>query len=293
MKLKSYAKINLFLEIRGRRKDGYHNLVSFMQEISLYDDIEVINRKDSNIKVSGDGIKIPYDERNLAWRAAKKMQEASGKKNGVNIHIKKRIPIGAGLGGGSSNAASVLLGLNKLWNTGFSLKKLARIGKTLGADVPFFIYGGACLVRGIGEKVRQLKNIPKINMVLVYPAIHVVTKKVYESYSFKLTKKFKKCSIEHYYNSRGSSLSLKKGLFNRLEESCFKLYPKIQRLKEYLMSYQVGGVLMSGSGSSVFAIVNNAKQARAIKKDIENTRNTVLIVETKGRRSKNNGDHRS
>jgi 4-diphosphocytidyl-2-C-methyl-D-erythritol kinase len=277
MKIKAYAKINLFLEITGKRKDGYHNIETVMQEIDLYDELEIkkIKEKEIIVKVLGGS---PQGKDNLIYKAAKLMQDTYKINCGAYIKLKKNIPMGAGLGGGSSDAACVMKSLNKIWNINVSKTELAKLGKKIGADVPFFFYGGACLAKGIGEKLQILKGNKGLILVLVYPKVNISTKQVYSS--FKLTKHIKKCRILSLYEEINAK-KWREFLFNRLEIPAFDISQKIKNIKDTLLSYPVLGALMSGSGSSVYAIVPKINLAYKIKKDFKLKGYDVWIVKTK------------
>jgi 4-diphosphocytidyl-2-C-methyl-D-erythritol kinase len=259
IKLRANAKINLFLNVINKRKDGYHNIKTIFQEISLFDEIYIEEIK-NGIKIICDSAGIPTDKRNLVYKAADLIKKHSNIKKGVLIKIKKRIPIGAGLGGGSSDASAVLKGLNKLWHLNLSKKELIEIGKRIGADVPFFIEGGRCMAVGIGE---ILKSIPvKKNewYVIVKPDFEISTKYVYS----QLTKPGKNCKITQYYN--------------KLEEVVVPLYPEIKEIKEKLLKYGAKISLMSGSGSCVFGIVNRQNTGKKIKNILKKDGYFVWLV---------------
>jgi 4-diphosphocytidyl-2-C-methyl-D-erythritol kinase len=277
MKIKAYAKINLFLEITEKRKDGYHNIETIMQEIDLYDELEIkkIPEKEIIVKVKGGS---PEGKDNLVYKAAKLMQNTFKINGGVYIKLKKNIPMGAGLGGGSSDSASVMKVLNKIWNINASREKLAKLGKKIGADVPFFFYGGTCLAKGIGEKLKILKKNKGLIVVLIYPNVNISTKQVYSS--FKLTKQVKKCNILSLYDTINNK-KWQEFLFNRLEIPAFDISQKIENVKNKLLSYPILGALMSGSGSSVYAIVPKIKLAYKIKRDFKLKGYDVWIVRTK------------
>ena len=258
MKLLSPAKINLFLEVTGKRGDGYHDLRSLMCGITLFDEIS-LEPCDGKISVSCDMDGIPEDDTNLAARAAALFFEKAGKKNaGAKISIKKRIPAGAGLGGGSSNAAAVLTGLNQYYDTPFSGDDLVKMGAEIGADVPFFIYCKAALAQGIGDKLQFCENIAHYNVIVVYPGIAVSTAEVYKKLNFGLTKSKKETKSRLLNKGLVDPVSY---LFNDLEVSAFLICSEIRGLRETLLSFGADGVLMSGSGSSVFGLYSDLKDA--------------------------------
>ncbi|MDO8734141.1 MAG: 4-(cytidine 5'-diphospho)-2-C-methyl-D-erythritol kinase [Elusimicrobiota bacterium] len=273
MKLKANAKINLFLDILNKRKDGYHNIKTIFQEISLSDDIfinECSPRLQSgvseanSIKIVCDNPEIPTDKRNLVYKAADAIKKYSGVKKRVLIKIKKRIPAGAGLGGGSSDAAAVLRGLNKLWNLKLTKNQLVKIGKEIGADVPFFLYGGRCLGEGIGDKLTPLKIRKKEWYVLVKPQFEISTKNVY----LRLTKPRKTDKITRY--------------INRLEDVVIPLYPEIKKIKDLLTESGAEFSLMSGSGSCVFGLIKNRRAGEKIKNKMKKAGYAVWLVHSVG-----------
>ncbi|MDR2066625.1 MAG: 4-(cytidine 5'-diphospho)-2-C-methyl-D-erythritol kinase [Endomicrobium sp.] len=253
--LKSPAKVNLFLEIKSKRKDGYHNLESIMQTISLYDELS-FEDIDKNIILSCDNKALPCDKTNLVYKAALAIKTNFNINKGVKIYLKKNIPQGAGLGGGSSNAATTILALVKLWNIKTTQKELETVATKLGADVPFFLTGGTCLCEGIGEIVTPLKSITNLDMILVNPGFGISTVGIYKKINFPLTNSVKIHKIKHLISS--SSFNNKeafKSCFNRLEEFVFGDFKTILEIKT-LLSKLCCTSLMSGSGATVFGILD-------------------------------------
>ena len=258
MELYSPAKINLYLQVTGKRPDGYHELVMLMTAISLYDRISVETGADSNcVTCSHPG--VPEDDTNLALRAAKLFYDRAGIDGSVAIHLEKNIPVGAGLGGGSSNAATVLKGLNSHHNNLFSDQELMEMGSLLGSDVPFFILGKPARVEGRGENVYLLENIVPYAVIVLFPGISISTAAVYKKLNFGLTKNEKKTK----------SPLLNKGLvdpvnhlYNDLEQPALAICSEINVLKGVLAIHGAEGVLMSGSGSSVFGLYSEMNTAR-------------------------------
>lgn len=184
------AKINLFLHVQGRRPDGYHDLASVMQQISLYDELSYSLRPEG-ITLHCPGTNLPTDERNLVYRAAQAIFRQTDYRGGVDITLNKKIPAAAGLGGGSSDAATTLMALNDLCSFGVGKAELMKIGVTLGADVPFFIFAASAFATGIGDELQTLSDMPEINLVLINPAFELSTKSVYQNLNLTLTKKKK------------------------------------------------------------------------------------------------------
>jgi 4-diphosphocytidyl-2-C-methyl-D-erythritol kinase len=280
LSLKSYAKVNLFLEVLWKRDDGYHEVESLIQEISLCDNILLEDKlRDITIICPNKKISIPSDPENfrdnLAYKAAKLLIERFNIKKGVSITINKKIPVGAGLGGGSSNAASVLKGLNQLWNIGLENAQLQELGAEIGSDVPFFISGKTALVKGRGVKIHTCFTIPKIWLVLAVPNISVSTKWAYEKLDMDLTKninsanlpKVKKLQVKDIVNN----------LFNRLEGVVFEKYPLIKTIKEKMTAFGANGALMSGTGSAVFGIASSKDEAYRMTEKISNEPNLEAV----------------
>lgn len=267
MKIRAPAKINLTLRVVGKRPDGYHLLDTIMVPISLYDEIAITPIKGAAalkrrppVEVLCDHPLVPSGAANIAQRAAVLLHGKAKKLSPVRIRIKKKIPVGAGLGGGSSDAAAVLLGLNRLWKLRLSVRQLERLALRLGADVPFFVRAKPARGRGVGEKLRLLAPLPRRWLVVVYPGFAVSTAWVYRNLPPKLTKLGVNTSITTPLKSLDR---LDKLLVNDLEQVAFKRYPEIARLKAALISAGASGVLMSGSGSSVFGVFKSKRWAEA------------------------------
>lgn len=278
MKLKANAKINLFLDVLNKRKDGYHNIKTIFQEISLSDELLIREtgetRGTGGIKIFCDNPQIPTDKRNLVYKASDLIKKQFGIKNGIEIKIKKNIPVGAGLGGGSSDAAAVLRGLNKLWNLKLTKNQLVKIGKQIGADVPFFLYGGRCLGKCLGDKLTPLKIGKTRWYVIVKPPFEISTKFAYSH----LTELKKTGKIKLLCNFTLNPEQEFQGLKNRLEDVVIPLYPEIKKIKEKILDYGAEFSLMSGSGSCVFGIVRNRKLGEQIKNKIAQDGYTVWLV---------------
>ncbi len=277
----SYAKLNLYLKVLGKRKDNYHNLETIFERISLCDKITLTLRHDRKIQVISSCQHIPKDSSNLAYKSAKLLQDSFDFDKGVDIRIIKRIPVGSGMGGGSSNAASVLTGLNKLWRLNLNQQKLACYARKLGADVPFFIYNTPfALGTERGDKIKKLTKLNKLKFwhVLVVPKIKVSTQLIYEKLDDvdTLGKTMEALTIPKFNVKLLTSalsrkdFSLTRGmLFNSLEEITSWLYPEIRQIKEKLAGLGLKSVLMSGSGSTVFGIVDSRKEAVFLSRHLE------------------------
>jgi len=268
--LESFAKLNLYLEVLKSRPDNYHNIHTLFERIDLHDDIVLTLRRDSRITIKCNFPQVPCDQTNLAFRAAKILQHGQNFKRGVNIKITKRIPVGAGLGGGSSNAAAVLVGLNKLWRLKLSRNKLLKFAGAIGSDVAFFIYD-CPFAEGLGrgDIIKPLPSLRKLRLwhVVVVPRPAVSTARVYRQWDrlkLRLTSSGANVRILSLALKRNSRSLISRALFNNLESVTIRLYPEVRRIQEKLLELGAGGVLMSGSGSSVFALATSQKEAWAL-----------------------------
>ena len=258
IELGSPAKINLFLKVTGKRPDGYHNLASLMGCISLSDRV-VLRTGVAAITVTCSFPGVPEDRSNLAVQAAELFYERYPATDRVAIEIEKQIPVGAGLGGGSSNAATVLRGLNAHYGQPFSVNQLIRMGASIGADVPFFLFGRPALATGIGERLTAFDGLDRWKVVVIYPGFSIPTASVYKKLNLGLTK------CENHLKS----FSLKQNGFiparhlcNDLETVVIPRYPEIAAVKKKLLENGATGALMSGSGSSVFGLFADSQTAR-------------------------------
>ncbi|MCA6079731.1 MAG: 4-(cytidine 5'-diphospho)-2-C-methyl-D-erythritol kinase [Endomicrobium sp.] len=263
--LKAPAKINFFIEIKNKRTDGYHNLESIMQTVSLYDELFFESAK-NGISLECNDKSLPVDKTNIVYKAAQAIKKHYNDVNkGVKIYLKKEIPIGAGLGGGSSDAASTLKALIKLWNIKTTKNKLEQIAVELGADVPFFLTGGTALCEGKGEIVTPLKSVGKLNIVLVNPGFGILTTGAYKKIKFPLTNQVKIHKIKALIcNDSFNKKEAFNSCFNRFEESVFSDYPKIEEIKKVLIKLGCTG-LMSGSGATVFGILDSNTKIEKLK----------------------------
>ncbi|MBU1124517.1 MAG: 4-(cytidine 5'-diphospho)-2-C-methyl-D-erythritol kinase [Candidatus Omnitrophica bacterium] len=272
MNLPCFAKLNIHLRVLRKRKDNYHSLVSLFERISLCDRISLFPRADNRILFSCNDPDVPGDASNLCHCAAVFLRSKYGISKGATIRLTKRIPVGAGLGGGSSNAAAVLQGLNTLWGLGLSLDELAGCAAKIGSDVPFFVYNTSfALVRGRGEKVYPLKKFAgeKWWHILVVPKIHVSTPFIYREWDklkadSRLTKVQYGDTLSCFVSKNRHFPFGAETLFNNLEQVTIRLYPEIAKIKQRLQKYGVTSSLMSGSGPAVFGIVTSRRKAVTI-----------------------------
>ncbi|MGZ6235783.1 MAG: 4-(cytidine 5'-diphospho)-2-C-methyl-D-erythritol kinase [Syntrophales bacterium] len=267
------AKVNLYLRVLGKRSDGFHDISTLMQRISLYDEL-IFTRTDHGIRLSCPGGAIPENNNNIVYRAADALLSRLPHPPGIHITIRKNIPIGAGLGGGSSNAATALVTLNELMDLHYNTDDLMKIGAKLGADVPFFIFGRTAWASGIGDRLRIAENIPPLWFVLINPGFEISTKAVYESLNLRLTKRVVnyKCPVLCTVDE------IVKGLHNDLERVTLVLHPILRYFKNILVQNGALGALMSGSGPTVMGIFMDEEGAIAAKKDIEKTRGSEWSV---------------
>jgi 4-diphosphocytidyl-2-C-methyl-D-erythritol kinase len=269
VKIRAPAKINLGLRIVGKRADGYHLLDTIMVPVSLYDEIDIrrIGKKraeDGPIEIRCDHPGVPPGGENIVYRAAQLILRKSRRAERISIRIKKNIPVGAGLGGGSSDAAAALVGLNRLLKLRLSIALLKKMALSLGADVPFFIQARPARARGVGERLQPLRDLPRFWSVILYPGFPVATAWVYGNLAQKLTKPIVNTSIA---TSLKNLEEVAPRLENDLEAVTFKRYPRIAALKKKLLREGAFRVLMSGSGSSVFGIfVSKQAAAKAFRR---------------------------
>lgn len=257
MRLLSPAKINLFLHIIGKRGDGYHDLVTLMCCVGLYDSIS-LDFKAKEISVACNHPLVPQDHTNLAYRAAKLFLDHINTKAGVGITIEKQIPIGAGLGGGSSNAATVLLGVNRFYGDPLSREALIRLGVAIGADVPFFIDQKPAIATGVGEILEPFSGLEPYTVVVVYPGFSVSTAEMFKNINLRLTKGIEKTKISIFKNK---GFDIQRHLCNDFEEMAAEKYPEIAAIKNVLLKHGAIGALMSGSGSAVYGLFRDREGA--------------------------------
>jgi 4-diphosphocytidyl-2-C-methyl-D-erythritol kinase len=263
----AYAKINWSLRVLGKRADGYHELDTVLQTISLHDTLTFHSTDDSRIALWCDDRSIPSDERNLAWRAAAALQARCREKRGVRIRLDKRIPAQAGLGGGSTDAAVTLVALASLWQMEVNSSELSEMAEDIGADVPFFLFGGTARATGIGQTVSPLTDASEEYLLVLKPAASIATSDAYAALnSPALTTSDSKIILS---SSRAGGFSGKlnpKHLHNDFETAAFQLEPEIGRAKAALMKSGAQAALLAGSGSAVFGVFENKDaQERAIQ----------------------------
>lgn len=256
------------LRVLGKRDDGFHEIFTVFQTVSLYDDITFTESDEITLTCSNKG--IPTDEKNLIVRAALMLQERANVRKGAAMHLKKRIPSPGGLGGGSSNAAVALIGLNRLWGLDLTTGELAEIAVKLGSDVPFFLSGGTAAGTGTGTSVEPVKDIDGQFLLIVTPAVSVATKDAYARLNAQNLTTSDLERILFVCRSDAESLDLKhSALRNDMEAAVFAAYPEVERVKKKLIELGAANALMSGSGASVFAVFEKEETRQTALKALD------------------------
>jgi len=272
LRLRSYAKVNLGLEVLGLRDDGYHELRTLFQTIDLHDDV-VLRPRARGVVVRCDHPLVPVDATNLAARAALALRSHGRVTNGVEIDIRKRIPVGGGLGGGSSNAATVLLGLDRMWRLGLGPDGLHRLARRLGADVPYFLLGGTALGLSRGDEVYPLWRQIRAHVVLVDPGIPVSTARVFARLDAALTPRLNSNSIFCFVSRELEGPGAYRFLVNDLEEATLEEVPDLReqarRIRAVLLREGAGLAALSGSGASYFGLFEGARKAARARAALE------------------------
>ncbi len=276
---RSYAKINLTLDVTGKRDDGYHEVEMIMQTLSLFD-LVIADKTRGGIHLSTNLHYLPSNEKNIAYKAARLFFDETGIRGGVKLRIHKNIPVSAGLAGGSGNAAAVLVLLNMLYNAGLSEKELCSLGAKLGADVPYCITGGTQLSSGIGEVLSPLPPMPKLNILLVKPFINVSTAEVYKEIdSAEITRRPDTAAMTAAIE-RGDARAVAGNLCNVMEYVTERQYPVISDIKSKMKADGALGALMSGSGPSVFGIFEDYETAFRSAAGFLRSFRDVFVVKT-------------
>ncbi|WP_144513559.1 4-(cytidine 5'-diphospho)-2-C-methyl-D-erythritol kinase [Bacillus sp. FJAT-22090] len=281
--VKAPAKINLTLDVLHKRPDGYHEVEMIMTTVDLADRIGLETREDGAIHILSVDRFVPNDHRNLAYQAAKILKDMYHVKHGVSIKIEKSIPVAAGLAGGSSDAAATLRGLNTIWNLGLTLDELAQIGTKIGSDVAFCVYGGTALATGRGEKILELPSPPNCWVILAKPTLGVSTADIYgnlkiSQISHPDTKQMIQAIQEKDFDLMCASVG------NVLEEVTLNLYPEVAGLKEQMQKFGADAVLMSGSGPTVFGLVNQESRVQRVYNGLRGFCDEVYAVRLIGDR---------
>lgn len=278
---KAYAKINITLDILGKRNDGYHELEMIMQNVSLHDNITA-EKTDGEILVSSNSGIIPKGEKNIAYKAAEYMIKKYGIKGGVKIYIEKNIPVGAGLAGGSTDAAAAIKAVKSLYNLKLTEEEMEECASQIGSDVPFCINGKTSLATGRGTELKAISPMPKMYIVLAKPSFGVSTAFVYKNYKAENVEKRPNTKAVIEAIEKGDTKEIAKGLCNVLESVTAKKYDDIEKIKESLKAFGAENAIMSGSGPTVFGIFEDKNTAdKAAEKIIEKFKiKEVYSVET-------------
>lgn len=281
---KASAKINLTLDVLRRREDGYHEVEMVMTTVDLSDRLSFSKTTDGKITIRSSAHFVPEDQRNLAYQAAALLQKRYNVSKGVSIHIDKKIPVAAGLAGGSADAAATLRGLNRLWNLHLSLDELASIATEIGSDVAFCVYGGTAVATGRGEKVQSIPAPPNCWVVLAKPNLSVSTGSIYtrlssEQMGYRSTDKMVTAIQEQNYEEICRTTS------NALESVTLNLHPEVRQLKEKMEDFGVDVARMSGSGPTVYGLVKNEFQAQRIYNALKGFCEEVYAVRLDGERT--------
>jgi 4-diphosphocytidyl-2-C-methyl-D-erythritol kinase len=275
MIFRSFAKINLGIEVLGKREDGYHEIRTLFQTVDFSDTLDFRHLAERKIRLGGTDPSIPWDGRNLVHRAAELLQQDYPKAAGVEIRVVKSVPAGKGLGGGSSNAAITLFALNGLWDLRLEKSRLQEYGRRLGADVPYFLEGGLCLGEGRGDEITALPDLPVYYCVLALPSFPILTSDIYSR--LRLTSPAEAIKMNRFLARREFGL-----LENKLEETVFSLYPRLKAIKSSFLHKEAVLSLVSGSGSAVFGLFADREKAARALAEIGRTEE-ALLVETLSR----------
>lgn len=281
--VKAPAKINLALDVLHKRPDGYHEVEMIMTTIDLADRVELTLLQEDKIHILSHNRYVPDDHRNLAYQAAQLLKGRFNVKQGVTISIEKTIPVAAGLAGGSSDAAAALRGLNKLWNLGLTLDELAEIGSEIGSDVSFCVYGGTALAKGRGEKITELPAPPTCWVILAKPFIGVSTAEVYRQLNLSgMQHPNIGNMIDAIHNNNYQQVCDNVG--NVLEDVTLRLHPEVAQIKEQMKRFGADAVLMSGSGPTVFGLVQHDSRMHRIYNGLRGFCDQVFAVRMLGSR---------
>ena len=278
-KVKAYAKINLTLEVESKRPDGYHTLNTVMQAVSLYDHIKIAVKEQGGISLSCNLNYVPCDERNIVHKAAVQFYNAIGKTEyGLEIDMEKRIPVGAGLAGGSADCGAVLLALNRLEGYPLSKEQLYELGAKLGSDVPFTMMGGCAVAYGLGYDLTPIAPMPNCYLVLCKPRFSISTKGAFEALTPEdySTENHSAKMVELVES--GDIFAVAKGLYNSFEEPVAKKRPQIHAIKAKLLDCGAIGTLMSGSGSTVYGIFTNSRRAHGAQRSMRRLCQEVYLT---------------
>lgn len=281
IELKSRAKINLSIDVLGKRNDGYHLVEMIMQTIDLYDTIKIKEIDTDNVVIKSNSVNIPLDDNNIVYKAINLLKNKFNINKGVEVFIEKNIPVAAGMAGGSSNAAAVLVGINKLWNLDLSEEELQKIGFKLGADVPFCISGRTALAQGVGEELTYITGLSQdVTILVCKPDIFVSTEDVYQGLDLNNIgqRPNNKYLMECLENNDIKTLS--ENMINVLENVTSEKYNEIREIKGVMINNDALGSMMSGSGPTVFGLFENKEKAIKCKEQLLEKYSQVYTVKS-------------
>ncbi len=275
VKEKAYAKVNLFLDVLGKREDQYHNLEMVMAPLEIHDVLTFTKKDEPGIHITASAFITKNVEDNLVYQAADYLMREENIPHGVEIHIEKNLPLAAGMGGGSADCAATLRGLNKLFRLKKKAEELEKIGERFGADVPYCVHNLLCIARGKGEELLFLKQKLNIPVLLVTPPVRVSTKKVFEALDMREVENVKITGMTNAIYNKNYSLIVKE-LHNALQPFCFSVYEEARKLHEELEGYNADGYLMSGSGPTFFIMDKNTELLERIQDDYRHSHFTKM-----------------
>ena len=281
LSLSSPAKINLYLKVHGRRPDGYHDLTTVFQRVDLCDELRFWSNRGGRIRIRCADRDVPTGSKNLVYRAARMLQEDFALENGAQITIRKRIPVAAGLGGGSSNAATALLGLNRIWKLSLPRAELLKYAARLGSDVPFFLYDCSWAVgTGRGDRIRPLPVKARLWQILVTPRLKVYSRNVYQGLNLHLTKKDDNVNILIRLLNRNDVSGISRVVHNDLAASICRLYPHLSALQQRMQGKSALTAAFSGSGPTLFGLVESKRRAEELRAVFAKRYRQVFAVRT-------------
>ncbi len=280
VRLPAYAKINLDLRIVGKRPDGYHDIQTLFQQISLQDNLQIkaFPSKENQIFLKVDKPNIPDNEDNLVWKAARAFLTSISQTFTIEIFLEKSVPAGAGLGGGSSDAAATLIGLNLLTKANVSVEELKKMSVKLGADIPFFLTGGAAYAEGVGDRLEQIDSAIEFWAVVVVPPVHISTKWAYSNIRIPLTSGEDGINFTRFFQAQDRLQEWRNVFRNDFQELVFKHFPELAEIKRALYAQGAIYANLSGTGSALFGLFNTQSQARTVGEMFEKN-NFVSVVE--------------
>ncbi len=280
--LRARAKINLHLEVLRRRPDGFHDIETVLQSLDFYDTLHLVPRP-HGVSLLCDAPGIPGGDDNLCMRAARALlaaMELETPPRGVRIDLYKSIPVAAGFGGGSADAAATLVGLNRFWKLGLPVDRLAEIGAALGSDVPFCVRGGTALGRGRGERLLPLPQLPRTCFLLVFPGIPILAEWAYTQLNMGLTRRPHALSMDQLKSIVARYPEAARGFYNRLEDAVCPAYPQIAEISSRLLTSGAAVAMMSGSGSGLFAAFRTRQRAERARRELGRSDWRMPIVES-------------